>query len=313
MSKAVRWFISILFSLTLATITLIAVQAKSSPAVPAQQQAGDCFSCHPDFQAAWVSGAHAHASNDPLFSQTWVDQGQPGACLVCHVTGYDPGSGTWKSDGVTCQACHASEGVNHPEEPMPVDRSTELCGHCHSDARFGWQEWQTSTHFQRGMTCTICHDPHSASLKAVEGLEAQGPSGLCINCHRDYMTDFPYSNHSQSGVQCVDCHLHHFGASGDRDIHTMPDHSFSANLAACTTCHSDQMHGATAGEAALFYSATATPLPGPQTDAGSVSGQPSPVSPYGFAGLAGLVGLAGGMVLSPWLEKAYRQLNQKGK
>jgi predicted CXXCH cytochrome family protein len=160
------------------------------------------------------------------------------------------------------------------------------------------------------MTCTVCHNPHTAELKTVEGLEVQGPSGLCINCHRDYMTDFPYSNHSQSGVKCVDCHLHNFGANGDRDIHTMPDHGFSANLAACSACHADQMHGATAA-AALNLLATATPEPVMEQDA-SLESQPAPVSPYGFAGLAGLLGLAGGVVLAPWLDKAYRKLN-KGK
>jgi hypothetical protein len=39
----------------------------------------------------------------------------------------------------------------HPKEPMPIDRKPELCARCHSDVRFGWQDWQGSTHFQRGM------------------------------------------------------------------------------------------------------------------------------------------------------------------
>jgi hypothetical protein len=42
-----------------------------------------------------------------------------------------------------------------------------------------------------------------------------------------------------------------------------------------------------------------------------VASNPSPVSPLGFAGLAGLIGLAGGMVLQPWLERAYRKVNKK--
>ena len=31
----------------------------------------------------------------------------------------------------------------------------------------------------------------------------------------------------------------------------------------------------------------------------------------GFAVVAGLVGMAGGMILSPWLERWYRKLNRK--
>jgi hypothetical protein len=44
---------------------------------------------------------------------------------------------------------------------------------------------------------------------------------------------------------------------------------------------------------------------------GVVASDPSPVSPLGFAGLSGLIGLAGGMVLQPWLERAYRKMNKK--
>ena len=39
----------------------------------------------------------------------------------------------------------------------------------------------------------------------------------------------------------------------------------------------------------------------------SVTPEPAPVSPVGFAGLAALIGLAAGMVLAPWLERFYRQ------
>ena len=38
----------------------------------------------------------------------------------------------------------------------------------------------------------------------------------------------------------------------------------------------------------------------------SVTPEPAPVSPIGFAGLAALIGLAAGMVLAPWLERFYR-------
>jgi len=310
MSKTKRIMIALAFALIAAAATLLVAQAQGQAETPvrAQVDSSDCYACHQDFQEAWASGAHGHATNDPIFNQMWVDEGQPGACLVCHVTGYDPATGTWEKDGVACETCHNPVPVNHPEEPMPIDQSTEQCGQCHSDARFGWDEWQTSTHFQRAMTCSVCHDPHTAGLKIVEGLETQGSSGLCINCHRDYMTDFPYSNHSQAGVQCVDCHLRNFGASGDRSVHTMPDHGFTANLSACSACHADQMHGETASEA-LNLVATATPQPLLAQD-DSLESEPSPVSPYGFAGLAGLLGLAGGVVLAPWLDKAYRKLNR---
>jgi predicted CXXCH cytochrome family protein len=310
MSKFEKFLFSLMLALLVAGVTLVIVQAKAETPAPSQQTL-NCGNCHQETQMAWFSGAHGNASQDSLFTQAWSEQGQPGACLVCHVTGYDPASGTWKQDGVSCEACHSPVNINHPEEPMPIKDPVELCGQCHSEARFGWQEWQSSTHYQRNMTCTVCHDPHTASLKTVAGTDDESPSALCINCHRQYSMNFSYSIHKQAGVNCIDCHLQHFGEQGDRAIHTMPDHSFTANLNSCNTCHATQMHTASDGNAADL-----APVEISNTETISeeqVSNQPSPLSPYGYAGLAGLLGLAGGMVLSPWLDKAYRRLTKEGR
>jgi predicted CXXCH cytochrome family protein len=248
-----------------------------------------------------------------VFLADWENQGKPGACLVCHTTGYDPATATWESDNVSCTACHTDTGGEHPKSTMSVDRSPDLCGRCHSDTRFGWQDWQGSTHYQRGMNCTTCHDPHSASLKTTVNLtnggENNGVSQLCINCHQEASMNFPYSIHNKEGVTCVDCHLEHL-ESTDRVAHTAPDHSFTASLATCNKCHADQMHAnapaitATDGTSAPGQTIEPTPV----AQAAPVTPQPTPVSPVGYAGLAGLVGLAGGMVLAPWLERFYHRV-----
>jgi hypothetical protein len=54
---------------------------------------------------------------------------------------------------------------------------------------------------------------------------------------------------------------------------------------------------------------TVTPLVVEESGTGTQQETPSPVSPAGYAGLAGLIGLAGGMVLSPWMERWYRKVN----
>ena len=88
-----RFSIAILFALLVTAATYMIAQGRTeiTQAVqqPAQQQTNPCFGCHSDFRDAWQSGSHGHASSDPLFTQMWTDQGKPGACLVCHVTGYD--------------------------------------------------------------------------------------------------------------------------------------------------------------------------------------------------------------------------------
>ncbi len=305
MRRSTRFLISIVTALLFASLTLGIATGQGEEGSATSSPVSNCATCHTEFNMNWMNSAHGTAGNDPRFQEEWTAQGKPGACLVCHTTGFDPGSGTWESENVSCTACHGPVPADHPRSPMPVDRSPDLCGRCHSDTRFGWQNWRVSAHYQRGMSCVTCHDPHSTSLKAVHDGEKADASQLCITCHKEVSMDFPYSLHHQAGLSCVDCHLEHL-ESADRAPHTIPDHSFNASLETCTTCHAEQMHGPgnnTAGAAA----ARPTPLPlMPQS--ASLSPEPQPVSPTGYALLAALIGLAAGMILSPWLEKIYHRL-----
>jgi formate-dependent nitrite reductase cytochrome c552 subunit len=304
--------IAMAFALLAAGVTLVVANAKEDTTDRAQFTS-DCAACHTEYQMTWQSGAHGQAGDDPVFLEEWTNQGKPGACLVCHTTGYDPATATYKEAGVTCEACHGPALPDHPKTPMPVDRTTDLCGRCHSDTRFGWQDWKVSTHYQRGMDCATCHDPHSASLKTVSAAaEGSDPtdeiSQLCINCHREYSMDFPYTSHHQKGISCVDCHVNHL-ENDDRTAHTVPDHSFNASLKSCNTCHAQQMHSPTE-----TVDGISAPIPAEHASdlqLASVTPKPDPVSPIGFSVLAGLIGLAGGMVLAPWLERWYRRATKR--
>ena len=173
-SKIERLLIALMFALLAAGVTLVIVRAQdvtpTSPSTAPSPQTPACVSCHSDFANEWKNGPHGQAVSDPVFQQQWTQQGKPGACLVCHVTNYDPATGNWQSDGVSCEACHGPMKADHPKSPMPVDATPQLCARCHSDTCFDWQDWQGSTHYQRGMNCTTCHDPHSASLKITKNL-----------------------------------------------------------------------------------------------------------------------------------------------
>jgi predicted CXXCH cytochrome family protein len=198
---------------------------------------------------------------------------------------------------------------DHPKSPMPVDASPQLCARCHSDTRFDWQDWQGSTHYQRGMNCTTCHDPHSASLKITRSLNGgtayNDASQLCVNCHKDVSMKFPYSVHQKQGVTCIDCHVTHT-EKAPADAHSVPDHSFKANLDSCNACHAEQMHTSAKSAGGSSPAALTSPEK-PQIQQSGLSAIPTPVSPLGYAGLAALVGLAAGMVMAPWLEKLYRR------
>lgn len=314
-AKIRHFLIALFFAVLAAGITLVMASAQDGvdPLLQEGQNNSECVACHTEFEMKWRGGPHGQAGSDPVFQEEWSRQGKPGACLVCHTTGYDPASGTWQSDSVTCEACHSPAPADHPKSPMPVERTPDLCGRCHSDTRFGWQDWQGSTHYQRGMSCVTCHDPHSAALKITgprDGSAYADGSELCINCHQEASMDFPYTAHHQEGVSCVDCHLNHLEAA-EREAHTMADHSFRANLATCNKCHAEQMHAPT--------DAIGPGTP-PRADHSSVSvlqqssvvPEPAPVSPLGYATLSGLIGLAGGMVLAPWLERFYRRVVKHG-
>ena len=309
-----RFLIALIFSFLAAGLTLVIARAQEG-ARPVTRQAPDssnCAACHTEFETKWHAGPHGQAGSDPVFLEDWTKQGKPGACLVCHTTGYDPAAGTWESDNVSCTACHGPAPADHPKSPMPVDRSPDLCGRCHSDTRFGWQDWQGSTHYQRGMSCTTCHDPHSAALKVTGPRDGSGykdGSQLCINCHQEASMNFPYTAHHEKGVTCVDCHLNHL-EQPERDAHAMADHSFQANLATCNKCHADQMH-TTNDAVAPDLPAGSNSLAAPVPQRSSVVPEPTPVSPLGYATLSGLIGLAAGMVLAPWLDRFYRRLAKR--
>jgi hypothetical protein len=136
------------------------------------------------------------------------------------------------------------------------------------------------------------------------------------------MKNFPTSKHAAAGVTCVNCHLGFNVTDQNEDfgsIHAAPDHSFLPSIETCNKCHADQMHApgqAAAAAAIKIEEAGGTPTPEPApvvSPVPPVTNEPAPISPLGFAGMASVVGLAFGMVLSPWLERAYRHLSKGDK
>jgi len=310
-----RFLIGLVFAIPIVGLALF-FSGMSASAHPMSQSDPTCSGCHADVTSFWAQSKHGLATDDPVFVQEWEAQGQPGACLTCHVTGYDTQSGTWESDGIACQSCHTDVPKDHPRSnaSMPIDNST--CVTCHNDPRFG-EQWKLSTHYQMNMECSTCHDPHTTGMHQAPGSEEPNdPAALCMNCHRDYAEQYPHSTHAQAGVSCTSCHL---GVTSEaRAPHTVPDHSFTPKIESCNGCHALSMHNPVDGTAAdIDLSEVDMALVAAagieEMQKTPILDQPVPVSPLGFAGLAGLLGLASGMVLAPWLERAYRNWNKGGK
>ena len=328
-SRAIRFFIVLAIALFIAGATLVTVRAQSeTPPPPASTVATDdnCSDCHADVNAMCHQGAHGDArSNEAMaqqgncvachkeipqgelaapsetdlaFSQYWVDQGKPTNCVECHVTGYDPKTGTWKSDGIACVSCHNPIPASHPNDTMPVDEDADLCAKCHTDARFGWDVWKESVHYQKDMTCTTCHNPHSTSLKLVGDPNADA-SALCENCHKEIPQNQTHKTHAKVDATCITCHVG--DPKGDDDFHRVPDHDFKPKLEACNACHADQMHGDGTPPASVSLPVKDEPVSeslSPSETDPLVSATPARANPITFAGLAAVIGVIGGVVWS---------------
>lgn len=291
----IRLSYGFLFAIPLMLVTFALAQASNQPQTTPTPGL-NCAECHQAFQQAWENGAHGRATLDPVFREAWLAQGQPVECLKCHVTGYNPETNTWASEGITCQACHSPIISDHPLAPMSADRSAKLCGECHTETHF---EWQVSAHREQGVDCVACHDPHATDLKV------ENKTLLCATCHRARSSNFAHSAHSQHGLTCADCHLQKL-EQGVGEGKGRVDHSFMVELTTCNSCHSYQMHDPVAVH-------PERPTPTPVVDSLSavealgVTPEPIPVSPLGFSILSGLVGMAFGVILAPFLERLSRR------
>ena len=139
-------------------------------------KAAECGQCHIEQFGEWQHSAHAHAFVNPRF-QAMLAEGGDDSCLGCHVpdtvrsNGEPPAPRSYqREDGVSCVACHLSQGAMtgpEPESglfaPHPVAvqpeffRNSSLCGACHTET---FSDWQASRATQPATpTCQECHMP----------------------------------------------------------------------------------------------------------------------------------------------------------
>ncbi len=290
---ATRIFYGLLFALPVGLVSAVWVQASVPTQADPPPSISECAECHRAFVQAWEQGAHGQAASNPTFVTAWEQQGQPESCRECHAP-IDSDADGQVASGVACTVCHQPVPANHPTQPMPADRSADLCGQCHVETTFAWK---VSQHRTNDLTCVDCHGQHSTTLKSGD------VSTLCSRCHEERASVFVHSSHGNEGLSCADCHLGPIVWEGS-EIHQVRDHSFYVNLASCERCHSDQLHAAMLQEAEP--QAESSPhVVGLET--AGLSMEPDPVNPMSFAVLSGLIGMAAGMILAPWLERWYKR------
>ncbi|MEP2715140.1 multiheme c-type cytochrome [Pseudophaeobacter sp.] len=165
-----------------------------------------------------------------------------------------------------CAGCHSRREPFEGGNPLPgtpfhdaYRLSTLRSGLYHPDGQiqdevYVYGSFLQSKMYANGVTCSNCHNPHTAKLK-IEG------NGLCTQCHSPGGNpDFPsltqkaYDDPSHSfhptgseGAQCKNCHMIeriYMGVDGRRD-HSFriprPDLSVETRAPnACTDCHTEQ-------------------------------------------------------------------------
>ena len=184
----------------------------------------------------------------------------------------DTGRAVWKMNTASGIAERTELRTRPPQQP-------ESCGRCHSrravirrdyaygqplldthmpalldenlyfadgqikDEVYVWGSFLQSRMYQAGVTCTDCHDPHTASLKT-----AGEPSNVCATCHLpSRFASRDHHQHAPEQVVCLDCHMpsrNYMVIDGRRD-HSFrlprPDLTIATGSPnACNACHAEQ-------------------------------------------------------------------------
>jgi predicted CXXCH cytochrome family protein len=216
-----------------------------------------CEACHGPASGhlAWAKGSKS--SLDALKGLTFALHG---ASLGSWAR---PGStGTLSREGPisrveveTCGTCHSRRGQIWPT-PKPgallgqgyrvallEEGLYEADGQIHDEV-FEYGSFLQSKMFQQGVTCSDCHEPHSAKKLRAEG------NSVCTRCHQAARFDTPSHTHhpaASSGAQCVSCHMAmrtYMVLDGRRDhSFRIPRPDLAVKLGtpdACTGCHRDR-------------------------------------------------------------------------
>jgi predicted CXXCH cytochrome family protein len=166
-----------------------------------------------------------------------------------------------------CAQCHSRRAqltdARNPGDPL-LDgyRPASLDeGLYHADGQIEGEVYVYGSFLQSamaraGVTCSDCHEPHSAKLRA-EG------NALCTRCHLAGAYDRPEHHRHETGSEAAQCTACHMRTEIYMVVDPRRDHSFrvprpdlSASLDspnACTDCHSDQSSDWAAARIAEWY------------------------------------------------------------
>ena len=156
----------------------------------------------------------------------------------------------------TCGFCHARGGafsedwvpgrwLSNTHRVSPFERRLFYADGQIRDVEepYNYQPFKQSEMFAKGVTCSDCHEPHSAKLRAPG-------NGVCVQCHTANKFDSVAHRHHgdvNPPLACTSCHMQvrTYMVVDPRHDHSfrVPRPDLSAKLGtpnACNNCHRDQ-------------------------------------------------------------------------
>jgi len=159
-------------------------------------------------------------------------QQQPEACGRCH-----------SRRGIIAPDYEYGEPLAHTHMPALLDENLYFADGQILDEVYVYGSFLQSKMYRAGVTCSDCHNPHSARL--IAGVN---PNEVCSQCHmRTKFAVAEHAAHVPEQAGCVDCHMDSrtYMVVDDRRDHSFrvprPDLSVSAGVPnACDDCHTDR-------------------------------------------------------------------------
>jgi len=153
-----------------------------------------------------------------------------------------------------CGRCHSRRGIMTPEyeygEPLAhthmlalLDENLYFADGQILEEVYVYGSFVQSKMYQAGVTCSDCHNPHSAEL-----VGGANPNEVCSQCHmRTKFATAEHAAHVPEQAACVDCHMtsRTYMVVDDRRDHSFriprPDLTESVGAPnACNGCHTDR-------------------------------------------------------------------------
>lgn len=153
-----------------------------------------------------------------------------------------------------CGRCHARRGVIAPDYvygkpltdthlPALLEEPLYFADGQIRDEVYVYGSFLQSRMYRAGVTCSDCHDPHSAKLRT-----GAHPDAVCAQCHLPAkFAAAEHHHHDEGAVRCVDCHMpaRTYMLVDDRRDHRFavprPDLTASAGSPnACNGCHAER-------------------------------------------------------------------------